>query len=216
MRPGRGVRAGVALAAAGLAAGCGLFKPAAHVGVAPGTRPYIANYAVPESTLTWVALALESKGYSNSASVYAGALADSITGTDPNSFHALFDPQVYQLYLQKQQPAIDDWDRSRELNFYDRFATLRSDPYVVRFDRFDAFPDPATPTSSSAYRRHYVVNTISTAGDTTTIAIGVADLWFAASGGQWKLVKWDDHIDQQVGPNPTDERKSMTARRLGL
>lgn len=202
-----GVAALVALA------GCGLFKPDTAEAPDQNLSPIPPLYGSPDQTLATIAQAIEYKAASNGPQVYARALADSLTGSDACEFRAFFDPAVYN---NVQSPIVppDGWDRPHEVpSFYQSFARVRPEPYVMRWQSYAEVPDVVSGNTAQV-RRHYLVQAVPASHDSVTIAIGIVDLDMVNSSGAWKICRWQDHVDPAVGANPSDERWSMGQRRL--
>lgn len=207
----RSMRWVVAGALAAVVAGCGLFKPETPVFNSSTAPQIIPNFTSVDSTLRYMALAIQNKSLSNGQAVYTSALADSLPpgGTDPRTFRAFFDPTVYGSRQWTVGP--NDWDYAREVNFYGTLVAQYPEPYVMTWQKDPAFPDPSTP--ATAFRRHYLIQRVISARDSTTVAVGTADLWFVQTGSSWKLYRWDDSRDPEKDPNLT---LSMSALRLRL
>ena len=200
----------------GVFSGCrGLFTPA--IPEPPTGRPIVPDYRSPEATLRTMALGIQAKG--QGASAWLGAFADSTRPEDGPAYHQFFDPAD----LEFDQgtcgcEAPTDWRTSQEQEFYLEFLSVRpSDEYAAIFDSVETRPDPtAGDTEAVLHRRYLVLATALDGNSTQVIAVGFADLTFTkVAAGRWLITRWEDHVDPDVGVNPSDpEQLTLGRRRL--
>lgn len=196
----------------GVFSGCnGLFTPVTPE--PPTSPPIIPDYGDAEATLATMVAAIQAKA--QGADAWVGAFADSIAEGAGPGFHIRFDADDV---LVCDCPVPTTWRRADERQFYLEFMQLSpSATYGAIFLPVNDQPDP-TPTSDTEvlFHRDYEVIANEESGIQSTIAIGRADLTFTkVSGDRWLLTRWVDHVNEIVGPNPTDpEQKTLGRRRL--
>jgi hypothetical protein len=195
--------------------GCkGLFSPA--VPEPPSGPPIVLDYRSPEATLRTMAAGIQAKG--PGASAWFGAFADSTRPDDGTGYHQFFDQadkSAFESSCGCEAPT--DWRLSQEQTFFLEFLNVRpSDDYLAVFDSVETNPDPPAGDTEALLFRRYRVLATSTDGNTTTIiAIGFADLIFTKKASSWLITRWVDHVDPDVGVNPTDpEQLTLGRRRL--
>lgn len=184
----------------GVFSGCrGLFKPA--IPEPPSGRPIVINYRSPEATLATMELGIGAKAQGEAA--WLGAFADSTSPDDSPAYHQIFDPADL-LSCQCENPG--DWRVTQEQIFFFDFLDVRSgEEYAAIFDSVDATPDQPPGDTEAIVHRHYRVFANAPDGNSTRIiAIGYADLIFTKfSGDRWLITRWEDHVDPDVGVNPS-------------
>jgi hypothetical protein len=202
-RPNRSLLALLVVAALGMGA-CDYFRPAEPEPPSTGSS-FVPDYGSPDSTLSTIAKAIADKGRTIGATAYAGAFAESLSGSVAG-YHQLFWPQDVADWSQASgRLPPPDWGFSLELTFYTRFF-LRPDAY-----RMEWTPDRLNPdnfgANAATIHRHYAVKTYGPEGDSTSVqAIGFADLTVVRfSDGNWRIVRWEDRRDSNADPNDTDQ-----------
>ncbi len=198
----------------GVFSGCrGLFTPATPE--PPSGQSIVLNYRSPEATLNTMELGIAAKGQGSTA--WLGAFADSARPEDGPGYHHFFDSGdvgVFEAACGCQAPA--DWRTSQEQNFYLALLDVRpGDDYVAFFELVEANPDPPpTDTQAILHRRYRVLANAPDASSALVIAIGFADLTFTKiSADRWLITKWEDHVDPEVGVNPSDPYQLTLGRR---
>lgn len=204
----------LALPLLGAHGGCGLFTP--RKPAAPQASCLPTSYVDPESTLKTIKLAIEDRTQCG-LTAYLGALADSPL-TDPEGFHAFFDPsdvQRWQSVTGRQPP--DDWPPSREQGFYTYFVHLYQNTYDFTWTDNINNPNPTILSPSERIlHKHYLVLSIPTSGtQVDTIGIGFADLRFLRSSpSRWVITQWQDFEDNAIVGNPNPKLKTFGTLRL--
>lgn len=198
----------------GVFSGCrGLFTPA--VPEPPSDPPIVPNFRSPEATLNTMRQGLAAKA--RGASAWLGAFADSTGPGDGPAFHQFFDPAdlaFFQGACQCQAPS--DWRVNQEQDFFVAFLDVRpADDYQVEFTVVDANPDPPPTDTQAILHRRYRVLAVSPDGSgAIVIATGYADLTFTKlTADDWLITRWDDHVDPEVGVNPSDPYLLSLGRR---
>jgi len=191
--------------------GCnGLFKPATPD--PPSGPPVQLDYSSPEASLKTMEDGIAAKG--QGASAWLGAFADSTSPLSDFGYHQIFDPNDLASFVASGGTAPIDWGWSEEQAFYLEFIGLRpSDNYVAVFDSLDFPQDPPREADHALLYRSYKVVARPVEGDTTIIAVGIADITFKrTSTNQWLISRWVDHVDPGAG---TDQI-TLGRRRLDL
>ena len=118
-RPNRSLLALLVVAALGMGA-CDYFRPAEPEPPSTGSS-FVPDYGSPDSTLSTIAKAIADKGRTIGATAYAGAFAESLSGSVAG-YHQLFWPQDVADWSQASgRLPPPDWGFSLELTFYTRF-----------------------------------------------------------------------------------------------
>lgn len=185
--------------------GCkGLFTPA--IPEPPSGRPIVPDYRTPEATLNTMRQAIAAKALGSSA--WLGAFRDSTRPEDTPAYHQVFDAVDLDFFEGGCQCAApSDWRASHEQNFYATFLNVRpGDDYAALFEPWDENPDDVPGDDTAVLHRRYTVLATAPDGNSTlVIAVGYADLTFTrVSADRWLITRWVDHLDPDVGVNPTD------------
>lgn len=203
-----GILGAVALAGAW---GCDTFRPRRPE--APAGPPLHVAYNSPDSTLDTMRRGIENRTDAGILA-YVGALADS--GTEGRAFLAFMDPAAALRWEQgSQKPPPDAWDRSREQSFVSRFlSTVITRECQMVWEKDTRYPD-VIGSGEVVYYRHYLVLLTGEATPSDTVAIGYAALTLDQLGANWKLTRWQDQVDPEIGVDPRNSQwLSFTVRRL--
>jgi hypothetical protein len=172
---------------------CAFFKPAEPEGF--NSRPIDTDYHDPTHTLLTLARGMVDKT-GNGQTVYLSTFAES-TATDPldgQAYRALFD--VRDLEEQHEQDPF--WTRELEgfvFNYLVQHFTL---PYEMTWEPYFEAGNESGSLVDSLLHRKYRIVTVSQVGATTTrttIAVGLADLYFVKSKREpdkWRIATWQD------------------------
>jgi len=209
MRATRWIRLGLlGFLALGISA-CDYFRPAEPEPPSTSTS-FLPDYSSPDSTLATIAKALADKGRTIGATAYAGALAESLSGSLPG-YHQLFWPQDVADW---NRIPPGDWNFTLEQTFYTRFIRVLPNAYYMEWA-----PDPQHPdnigANAATMSQHYLVTAHAEDGTLTSyIAIGFADLTLLRfPDGNWRIVRWEDRRDPDANPTDTDQ-VTLGMRRL--
>lgn len=193
--------------------GChGLFTPA--VPEPPSGQTIVLNYRSPEATLSTMEAGIIAKGRGSSA--WVGAFADSTQPSEGPAYHQFFDSGdvgVFEAACGCEAPP--DWRASQEQDFFLALTEVRpSDDYVLVLTPRVSQPDPPPgDTEIVLHRKYQLLATAPDANSTLIIATGLADLTFTKKGSDWLITLWNDHVDPEVGVNPSDPYQVTLGRR---
>jgi hypothetical protein len=199
----RHARAAWALVLAVTVVGCDAFRPETpNPPIAPLCDAEVAlEYGDPDGVLLTLAQAIEAKDCGNGLQAYVGAFADS--ATDGYPFYATFAPELIAARIQAGQ-TIPVWNLDAERGFYEDFARLYDQDYLVEFtttDVTDVFPTPG----EAILHRRYQVTALEDGEEQGSVAVGYVRLTLrAVSDTRWAIVEWADEIDPEVGVDPVD------------
>jgi len=189
-----------------------LFTPA--VPEPPTGQSIVLNYRSPEATLNTMEAGIVAKGRGSQA--WLGGFADSTQPSETPAYHQFFDSGDVGLFEAACGcEAPPDWRASQEQNFFQAFIEVRpSDDYVLVLEPRAEQPDPQPgATQIVLYRQYQVLATAPDGNSTLIIATGLADLTFTLRGSDWLITRWDDHVNPDVGVNPSDPYQVSLGRR---
>lgn len=202
------------LMSTGLLGQCEFFKPTSPE--RPSDRsPIIPDYTSATRTLETMRLGVVDKNGTNGQDVYVRAFADSLpTGTDGASYLANFALSDLDRYPRWDRGGV--WSRALEQAFYVSFVQLRSLPYEMTWELYEANGNDSGTDSDSLLHRQYKIYQVAS-GTKSLIAIGVANLHFVKSPGtanRWAIRRWDDMISPEARPTQFGDEVSLGSRRL--
>jgi hypothetical protein len=180
----------VAVVLALLVAGCDYFRP---TDPEPPTGTALrTDYTHFDSTLTTMA-----RGVADKSSLGQAAYLDALRA----DFRQIFWPEDS---IESSAQPWSPWGLNLEQQFY---------PYLINYQQGASYllvwgPGLTTDIvglSSAVIHRHYRLITF-TPGDTSTIALGYADLTFAVDEqARWVIVRWIDERDGAADPGDLDQ-----------
>lgn len=176
------------------------------------------NHSNPDTLMTSIMIAIDARSDAGRAA-YLDALADS-TDASTFGFVALLSAPVVTSW---SGALPGTWNKALESRLYEY---LQSTLYPGYYFDFLWLTDEDEPTDiemtdetaglAIRRRRYELVATSPTSGDTRTVAVGFADLYFQKVNSKWFIYRWDDRYDPRIGVVPTQDpdQRSMTYRRL--
>ncbi|HEV2106578.1 MAG TPA: hypothetical protein VGU27_12695 [Candidatus Eisenbacteria bacterium] len=216
-RPPRAPRlaaAGIAVAAALLAAGClNPFRPA----LPEGTNGVFVkeDFTTPDALLNTLSEAY-AVGQSG-ATAYGDAFAESLTTAD-HEYRQVYDPGVLAAANAAHQLVPDPWDLTHERIFYSYMINLQpSDNLSLLLDRDPTSPndDPSSQSPATFHRHYTLIGSPENGSRTDTLAIGYADITFYKNRGRWYIFVWNDRVDPAMGVHPANPtNKCMSQLRI--
>jgi len=157
--------------------------------VVPPGPEHSPGFAVPESTLRSVALAVHNRDIS----LYGQCFADTVT--EHRDFHAVFDSADVIAFEQSGGVLPYDWTRAQELGYFYQFVAYLPNAYYDVFLGLDTdlgIIDFGGPTQKRIYHEHYRVWS-----GLTPVCAGRAALTLERVGGtaEYKITFWADERD---------------------